>query len=60
MMVVQNTEIILNVKSLLLYELGLFVFNFNNKMLAASFYECFKSIKNINNNHTRSSETNFF
>ena len=41
LMVVQNTEIMLNVKSLLLYKLVLFVFNFNNKMLPASFYECF-------------------
>ncbi len=43
-----------------MYELGIFMFKFNNKLLPANFNDYFKSIKNIHNYHTRSSETNFF
>ena len=51
---------ILNVESLYLYELGIFMFKFKNNLLPANFNCYFKSIKNIHNYHTRSSEINFF
>ena len=50
----------LNVKSLYLYELGIFMFKFKNNLLPANFNCYFKSIKNIHNYHTRSSEVNIF
>ena len=51
---------ILDVESLYLYELGLFMFKFNNNLLPANFYNYSKSVKNVHNCHTRSSETIFF
>ena len=51
---------ILNVESLYLYELGLFMFKFNNNLLPDNFKNYYKSVKNVHNYHTRSSETNFF
>ena len=49
---------ILDVQSLYLYELGLF--KFNNNLLPNNLKNYYKSVKNFHNNHTRSSETNFF
>ena len=49
----------LGVKSLYLYELGLFMFKFNNSLLPANFKKYYKSVKNVHNYHTRSSENNF-
>ena len=36
------------------------MFKFNNNLLPANFNDYFKSIKNIHEYYTRSSETNFF
>ena len=46
--------------SLYLYELGLFIFKFNNNLLPASLNNYFKSVKKIHNYLTRSSEINYF
>ena len=50
----------LGVKSLYLYELGLFMFKFNNSLLPANFNNYFKSVKNVHNYYTRSSENILF
>ena len=51
---------ILDLESLYLYELGLFMFKLKNNFLPANFTNYYKSVKNVNNYHTRSSETILF
>ena len=51
---------ILDVKSLYLYEIGLFMFKFNNNLLPDNLKNYYKSVKNVNNYQTRSLETSFF
>ena len=36
------------------------MFKFNNNLLPDNFKNYYKSVKNVHNYHTRSSETNFF
>ena len=49
-----------NIESLYLYEIGLFMFKFNNNLLPDNFKNYYKSVKSVHNYHTRSSKTFFF
>ena len=50
---IKTKKKILDIKSLYLYELGLFMFKFNINLLQHNFDNYYKSIKNVHNYHTR-------
>ena len=56
-MIIKNSEKISYVEYLYPYELGLF--KFNNNLLPAYFNIYIKSVRNVHNYHTRSSEIFF-